>query len=50
MKKTRALAIASQIQNEIGGNLHEIRAKVAGIIFMNPGMTDDEVAAAFVIE
>jgi len=49
MKITRALLIATEIKNKIGGDLNTIRAKVAGIIFMNPDFTDEEVAAAFVI-
>jgi hypothetical protein len=49
MKITRASIIATEIQKEIGGHLNTIRAKVAGIIFMNPEFTDEEVAAAFVI-
>jgi hypothetical protein len=46
-KRTRSLKIAMMIQEEIGGGIHPIRAKVAGIIFANPSLTDEEVAFVF---
>lgn len=49
MKVTRSLLIAREIKAEIGGNIHEIQARVAGIIFGNPELSDDEVAFLFAV-
>lgn len=48
--KTRALHIAEQIQAELGGRIKDIRPRVAGIIYRNPMLTDDEVAFCFAAE